>query len=68
MILIDYHLTRAYRLFSPNDNKVMISRNVQFNESKGVKWLKVSNNLLQNDEGSNHINNTLQNEQVNKMV
>lgn len=32
MILIGYHSTSAYKLFSPNDNMVMISRDALFDE------------------------------------
>lgn len=35
VILIDYHSIGTYKLFSPNENKVAISRYVNFDEIKG---------------------------------
>lgn len=34
MMLIDYHSTGAYNLYSPNDDKLVISRDVLVDESK----------------------------------
>lgn len=36
MVLIGYHLTGAYMLYSPNEDKILISRDVQVDESK--RW------------------------------
>jgi len=33
MTLVGYHSTCAYKLFSPNENKVIICRDVQSDES-----------------------------------
>lgn len=35
MILVSCHSTGVYKFFSDNMNKVVISRDVQFDESKG---------------------------------
>lgn len=35
MILVGYHSTCAYKLFSPIDINVLIIRDVEFDESKG---------------------------------
>lgn len=67
MILIVYHSIGVYKIVSPNENKVIISRHVQFDERKKWNWLKVSNNLMQNDKGSNYISIDLQDGQVNGM-
>lgn len=38
IIFIDYHLTGAYKLYSPNDDKLMISQDVIIDESKEWDW------------------------------
>ena len=38
MVLIGYHSTGAYKLYSPNDDKLVISRDVVVDESKGWNW------------------------------
>jgi hypothetical protein len=34
MVFIGYHSTEAYKLYSPKENKMVISRDVQFDEAK----------------------------------
>ena len=38
MVLIGYHSTGAYKLYSPNDDKLVISRDIVVDESKGWNW------------------------------
>ena len=42
MVFIGYHSTGAYKLYSPNDDKLMISRDVLVDESKGWDWSQSS--------------------------
>lgn len=56
MILVGYHSTCAYKLFSPIDINVVIIRDVEFDESKGWNWL----NSMQKAEGASHTKTTLQ--------
>ncbi|WJX34774.1 hypothetical protein P8452_22851 [Trifolium repens] len=39
MILLGYHPTGAYKLYTPKENKVVISRDIKFDESKGWDWI-----------------------------
>lgn len=39
MLLICYHLTDTYKLYSPNDYKLVINRDVLVDENKG--WIGV---------------------------
>ncbi|KAK2446029.1 hypothetical protein QL285_016886 [Trifolium repens] len=39
MILYGYHPTGAYKFYAPKENKVMISRDIKFDESKGWDWI-----------------------------
>lgn len=50
-----FHISLFYKLFSPNENKEVISRDVQFDERKWWNWLEVSDNLMHNDENSSNI-------------
>lgn len=68
MILAGYHSTSAYKLFSPNENKVYISRDMQLYERKLCKWLKVPSNPLQESENLSHINTALQDDQETEIV
>lgn len=68
MILIRYNSTGAYKIFSPNENKEIISRDVQFVERKGWNWLKVLNGPMKNYKGSNHISASLQDDKVNEVA
>lgn len=68
MILIGNYAVGAYKLFSLNENKVVISRYVQFDQRKGKSWLKVPNNSMYNGENSSNIRNVLQDNQVEKYV
>lgn len=45
MVLFVYHSIRAYKLYDPIREKVVISRDVVFDESKGWDWGKSNNNL-----------------------
>ena len=38
MVLIGYHSTGAYKLYSPIKDKLVISRDVLVDESKGWDW------------------------------
>ncbi|KAK2365584.1 putative mitochondrial protein [Trifolium repens] len=40
MILLGYHPTGAYKLYAPKENKVVISRDIKFDESKGWDWIE----------------------------
>lgn len=42
MMLISYHSTDAYKLYSPNDDKLVISRDVLVDEIKGWNWTQGS--------------------------
>ncbi|CAI8595325.1 unnamed protein product [Vicia faba] len=42
MVLIGYHSTGAYKLYSPNKDKLVISREVLVDESKGRDWSRSS--------------------------
>lgn len=41
-VLIGYHSTGAYNLYSPNDDKLVISRDVLVDERKGWNWTQGS--------------------------
>lgn len=38
MVLIGYHSTNAYKLYSSNDHKLVISRDVLMDEIEGRDW------------------------------
>jgi hypothetical protein len=38
VVLIGYHSTGAYKLYSPIEDKLIISRDVRIDESKGWDW------------------------------
>lgn len=38
MVLMSYHLTDAYKLYLPNDDKLVISRDVLVGENKAWDW------------------------------
>lgn len=42
MMLIGYHLTGAYKLYSPSNDKLMMSRDVLMGESNGWNWTQGS--------------------------
>lgn len=63
MVMIGYHSTWAYKLFSPTKNKVVISRDVEFDESKGWNLLKIPENPVQEGESSSHVRTTLHSKQ-----
>lgn len=68
MIFMGNHSTSAYKLLSHNENKAIISKDVQFDENKGCNWLQVSNNPMQNGENSSNVRTILQEDQVAKVV
>lgn len=39
MVLIGYYSTGAYKLYSPNNDKIMINRDVLVDERKGWEWI-----------------------------
>jgi hypothetical protein len=46
MIMVGYHSTGAYKLYDPSSKKVVFSKDVKFDESKGWNWKdKASNNI-----------------------
>lgn len=47
MVLISYHSTSAYKLYSPNDDKLVISRDVLVDESERWDW---SQGLVRQEE------------------
>jgi hypothetical protein len=46
MILLGYHPTGAYKLYAPKENKVVISRDIKFDESKGWDSLQENKGLM----------------------
>lgn len=38
MILLRYDSTRAYKLYDPNKRKVVVSKDILVDESKGWDW------------------------------
>jgi len=38
MIMVGYHSTVAYKLFAPKNKKIVFSKDVKFDESKGCHW------------------------------
>lgn len=38
MVLIDYHSTAAYKMYSPNDDRLVIIRDVIMDENKRWDW------------------------------
>lgn len=42
MVMVGCHSKGVYKLFSPTVNKVVINRDVEFDERKGQNWLKNS--------------------------
>lgn len=55
-------------LFSPNDNKTVISKDVQFDKSKGWNWMKILNDPMQNDANSRNIRTILQEDHVEEVM
>lgn len=51
MVLIGYHLTSAYKLYFPNDDKLVINRDVLVDESKWWNWTQES---VQHEQSYNH--------------
>ncbi|MCI37000.1 hypothetical protein A2U01_0058224, partial [Trifolium medium] len=45
MILLGYHATGAYKLYAPKDNKIVISRVIKFDESKGWDWTQGTSSM-----------------------
>ena len=63
MILVGYHSTRDYKLFSPNENKVVINRDVQFDESKSWNWHQNSDSSKKNTKNPNKVRTVLEEEE-----
>lgn len=42
MVLIGYHSIDAYKLYSPNDDKLVINSDVHMTERKWWNWTQVS--------------------------
>jgi len=38
MIMVGYHSTGAYKLFDPKNKKIMFSKQLKFDVSKGCHW------------------------------
>ena len=53
MILIGYHPTSAYKLYDPRMRKVVISKDVLIDETKGWNW---EINVVDNGEGKVIVN------------
>lgn len=58
-ILVGYHSTCSYKLFLANENKVVISMDMKFDEGKTWKW---PNQMLEGDDSS-HMKITLQDDE-----
>lgn len=48
MIMVGYHSIGAYKLYDPNINKIIFSKDVKFGESKWWNWKKKASNKLNN--------------------
>ncbi|GAU44851.1 hypothetical protein TSUD_112250 [Trifolium subterraneum] len=57
MVFLGYHSTGAYKLYSPTENKMIISRDVQFDESNGWNW---SDKTVHNDAASSSVRTVLE--------
>lgn len=47
------------QIIAPNENKAMISRDVEFYESKGWNWMRIPSNPMQVGKDSSHIRTTI---------
>lgn len=63
MVLIGYHSTDAYKLYSPNEDKLMINRDVQVDESNRWNWTQKS---VQNEQDT--IRTVLKDDQKNEEI
>lgn len=63
MVIVGYHSIGAYKLFSPTENKVVINKYMNFDESKSWNWLKILENTMQEGESSSHISTHLHDEE-----
>ena len=44
MIMVGYHLTSAYKLYDPNNKKIVFSKDVKFDETKCWNWKDKASN------------------------